>query len=289
MAIALFIFALILEGLVYLLARNRYREIFQKLDSKEYPFKQTFMPMGYFFLIAGGYKFTSTYDTKLSNKLSELYDYRQGRFYLQVHWAKKMGNLLLGLLLGSFLLAAYGEIDFIVLTFIIIVAAACFLVPDYEVHTQLAERHLRIRLDFPDFISKLLLLINAGMTVNRAWDKVVSVNRKKTPLYEEVARVGQEIQGGKPEGEAYEELARRCRTPEVTRFITVILQNMRKGNAEMVAILRVQANECWEMRKHATKRLGEEAETKLLLPMMLMFLAVLLIVATPALLALKNI
>lgn len=74
----------------------------------------------------------------------------------------------------------------------------------------------------------------------------------------------------------------------ISRFITVILQNMRKGNAEMVAVLRLQANECWDLRKHTAKRLGEEASTKLLLPLMLMFLAILIIVGTPALLALNN-
>lgn len=288
MLIAIFLFVLLLEGLVYFLARGRTRELFEKLDSREYPFKATFMPMGYYLLSAIGYKFTTPYDSKLCNRLAELYDCSKGRLQLQIHWAKKTGNLLVGLLLGSFLLVAYGETDFIVVIFILLVAVTLFMAPDYEIHKQLEERHLRIRLDFPNFISKLLLLINAGMTVNRAWDRVVSTSKRNTPLDDEVTRVLQEIKGGKPEGQAYEEFARRCRTPEVTRFITVILQNMRKGNAEMVAILRVQANECWEMRKHAAKRLGEEAETKLLLPLMLMLVAILMIVATPAMLALKN-
>jgi len=42
------------------------------------------------------------------------------------------------------------------------------------------------------------------------------------------------------------------------------------------------------MRKHAAKRLGEEASTKMLFPMMLMFIAVILIVATPAVLTLTG-
>ena len=43
------------------------------------------------------------------------------------------------------------------------------------------------------------------------------------------------------------------------------------------------------MRKNAAKRLGEEASTKLLFPMMLMFIAILLIVAMPAVLAMRGI
>jgi tight adherence protein C len=49
------------------------------------------------------------------------------------------------------------------------------------------------------------------------------------------------------------------------------------------------ANECWETRKNITRKLGEEASTKMILPLMLMFGAILLIVATPAVLALQGI
>lgn len=60
-------------------------------------------------------------------------------------------------------------------------------------------------------------------------------------------------------------------------------------SAELVPLLRVFAMECWELRKNTARRLGEEASTKMLLPLMLMFLAILLIVGTPAVLALRNI
>jgi len=68
----------------------------------------------------------------------------------------------------------------------------------------------------------------------------------------------------------------------------VLLQNVRKGNAELVSILRVHANECWEMRKNAAKKLGEEASSKMLLPMAIMLVSILMIVAAPAMLALQG-
>lgn len=277
------------EGLVYCLARRRCKGLFQELDGKDFPFKNSFLPMGYLLLCLLGIKFDTAYDNRLYNKLAELYDYRRGRFFLQVHWAQKAGYFLLVLLLGSILLAADGKTDFIMVAFIILAASSAFLAPDYQLNKRLAERQLRIRLDFPGFVNKLTLLINAGMTVNRAWEKAALSKGKDTPLYAEVNRVLLEIRGGKPAAQAYEDFARRCRTPEVTRFITLILQNLRTGNAEMVSILRAQAKESWEMRKHAAKRMGEEASTKLLLPLMLMFVAILLIAATPAILALRNI
>lgn len=288
MIAVIFLIVLTLETVLYLLSRRQAATFFEDLDQKKYPLRNTFMPMGYYLLLLLGYKFRSSYDTKTLNKLAELYDYRQSRYYLQIHWAQKTGNLLLALLLGSFLLLTYGETDLTLLVFVMFVCVLCFMIPDLETKKALEKRHLHLRLDFPDFINKLILLVNAGMTVTRAWERIASSTQKETPLYAEIVTVYREIKGGKSEGEAYEEFARRCRIPEISRFITVILQNMRKGNAEMVAVLRLQANECWDLRKHTAKRLGEEASTKLLLPLMLMFLAILIIVGTPALLALNN-
>jgi tight adherence protein C len=138
-------------------------------------------------------------------------------------------------------------------------------------------------------VNKLTLLINAGMTVSKAWEKTTVESGKSTPLYAELNCMLQDIRAGMPEHKAYEEFAKRCRVPVITRFISVILQNIRKGNAELVPILRVFAAECWELRKNTARKYGEEASTRMLLPMMLMFIAILIIVAMPAVLALKSI
>ena len=142
--------------------------------------------------------------------------------------------------------------------------------------------------DFPDFVNKLALLINAGLTVRRAWEKIAEDRKNSSDFYREAALVMSEIKAGKPEIKAYEDFAKRCRVSEVARFVTVILQNIRKGNAELVYILRVISNECWEMRKNAAKRLGEEAAAKMVLPLMLMFIAILIILATPAILTISQ-
>jgi len=94
-----------------------------------------------------------------------------------------------------------------------------------------------------------------------------------------------EIKAGKAEATAYEEFARRCRVKEVTKFVSVIVMNLKRGGAEVVPVLREQGNECWEMRKNAAKQMGEEASTKILIPLMIMFLGIVIIVSTPAVLS----
>ncbi|MDD2211918.1 MAG: type II secretion system F family protein [Clostridia bacterium] len=288
MLVFLFLIVIIFLVFLYCKSKNKYKEFFQQLEAKDYPLRESFLPMGHFLLQAVNYPYKTSYDLGLYNKLAELYGYKEARYYLQVSWANKLGYFLLGLLLLSFLLTARGEVDLMMSVFSVVVLIAVFFAPDYELKKKIAQRNLFMRLDFPDFLNKLTLLINAGMTITKAWEKIVLNNQKQTPFYEEVAAVMQDIHRGKPEFQAFEDFARRCRVPEITRFTAVVLQNMKKGSSELVPILRLQANACWEMRKNAAKRLGEEASTKLLLPMMLMFIAILLITATPAILALRG-
>jgi len=284
----IFLVLVVLYAILYLTVKNKYPELIQPLDVKEYPLRESFILMGHHLLQLVKYPYKSRYDLNLYNQIAELYGYKNARYYLQVYWANKLGYLLLGVLIISFLLAAMEEIDYVMLVFSLVVLLAVFLAPDYELKKKIAQRNLSMRLDFPDFLNKLTLLINAGMTLNKAWEKVVLNNQKQTPLYQEVETVLQDINKGKSELQAFEDFARRCRVPEITRFTAVVLQNIKKGTSDLVPVLRLQASECWGMRKNAAKRLGEEASTKLLLPMMLMFIAILLIVSAPAILALRG-
>ena len=130
--------------------------------------------------------------------------------------------------------------------------------------------------------------MNAGMTISKAWEKIINENKKKHILYDEMRYALAEIKAGKPEGAAYEEFARRCRVKEVTKFVSIIVMNLKRGGSEVVPVLRQQGDECWEMRKNAARQLGEEAGTKILIPMMIMFLGIVLIVATPAVLSMTS-
>jgi tight adherence protein C len=172
---------------------------------------------------------------------------------------------------------------------IIIFCILIFFLLNNEVDKKVKEKQTMIRYDFPEFVNKLVLLINAGMTISSAWDKIVRDDKSNKAIYMELQIVSREIKAGKSEMEAYEDFAMRCRIPEINRFISCILQNLRKGNEELAAILRLQAKECWEMRKNIAKRLGEEASTKLLLPMFIMLVAILLIVIMPAIMQLEGV
>lgn len=274
-------------AILYQLSSRKYAGIVKSLDKKVYPAKAV-LPIGLYLLDTFKYSFNTTYDRKLLAAITELYGHRSAVLLLRVHWGGKISLMLLSLLF-AFLIGTAATPDAGYVLFCILLPVVIAYFSDRDIFEKVKKRRLAIQLDFPDFVNKLTLLINAGMTVSKAWEKTAADSSRQTPLYRELGTAMQDIRSGMPEHKAYEEFAKRCHIPIITRFISVILQNIRKGNAELVPILRVFANECWELRKTTAKRFGEEASTKMLLPMLLMFVAILLIVGMPAVLALRNI
>lgn len=284
--IVLFAFMAAAFAILYAVSGKRYEELLEPLGKKEYQMKPL-MPVALFILSVLKYGYISSYDRKLLQKLSELRGTRYCRYYLKIHWANKLSYFILGLLLLSFIGVGAGS-DPAYWGFSAVVLGLLVYLPDRELDERLKKKRLQIQMEFPEFLNKLVLLINAGMTVGKAWEKILSDNLKQSPFYDELEQVQADIRAGKSEAQAYEDLARRIRLPEISKFVSMVIQNLRKGNSELALILRMQSEECWEMRKTVARRLGEEASTKMLLPMMIMFAAVLLIVATPAVLALKG-
>lgn len=149
-------------------------------------------------------------------------------------------------------------------------------------------RQKQMCLDYPEVISKLTLLLGAGMTVRKAWRKIVNdydsriKQQGKRAVYEEMKYTCRQMDGGVPEAECYEKFGRRCGTQEYMRFGALLSQNLRKGTKGLNDLLRLEAIQSFEERKARARRLGEEAGTKLLLPMFLMLAEVLVIVVVPA-------
>lgn len=158
-------------------------------------------------------------------------------------------------------------------------------------------RNLQMLIDYPEIVSKFTLLLNAGMTIRAAFERITldylkkrrredSNPKKKKEVgryaYEELVVAVRELELGKPEAMVYDAYGQRCSLMCYLRFSTIIVQNMKKGTKGIVPMLELEALDAFTERKETTKRLGEEAGTKLLGPMVGMLFIVLLIVLVPA-------
>lgn len=284
----------------YFKSKDIYNEYIEDLDKKEYPLKD-FFPMGLWmnekidfskFIPKQFASIFGKYKMQIKGKVIELYGLKYSDYYMMIHNANKSAmSILISALaaLAGFILAAQGDSTSLFLSGIAVAGyVAMPFVVDKGLDDKIQERRLNIQLEFPDFITKLTLLVNAGMTISKAWEKIVTDVTKKSMLYDEMKYTLAEIHAGKSEPVAYEEFGRRCKIKEIIKFVSVIILNLKKGGAEVVPVLRVQGNECWEMRKSVAKRLGEEASTKILIPLMIMLVGIIVIVATPAILSFSS-
>jgi tight adherence protein C len=278
---------IIIFTLLYLVSYRRYSEIIGKLEKKEFPMKGL-LPVGLYILDTFKYSYNTSYDRKLLMAEAELYGHKKALDMLRIHWGSKISLMILSVVFLLFV-GTMTKPDAGYAVFCLLLQAGIVVFSDRDLMEKVKKRRQSIQLDFPDFVNKLTLLVNAGMTISRAWEKAVSDTCKQTPLYIELGAARLDIKSGAPEYKAFEEFAQRCHVPVITRFVSVALQNIRKGNDELVPVFRLFASECWEMRKSTARKFGEEASTKLLFPMMLMLTAILLIVGMPAVLALRNI
>ena len=281
-----FITETVVLGFLCLYAKGKYEDFIGTGFKKRHIYK-VLAPAALFItdkLIAGRF---IAYERKLSIKLAELYGGRDIKYMLKLHFVHKVIHMIIALLSVTLLGALMEKPDTCYAIFALSALGIVFYASDRELDEKIKKRNFNIRYDFPDFLNKMVLLINAGMTVPRAWEKIVRDRKNMTPLYEELRRTYIEIKNGKPEMEAYEDFARRCRVKEITKFITAVIQNLKKGNSDLVPLLKLQSNECWQLRKNMAKRLGEEASTKLVLPLMIMFVGILIIVILPAVMQLR--
>lgn len=144
--------------------------------------------------------------------------------------------------------------------------------------------------DYPDIIQKLVLFLRAGFTIRRAMEKIAEgylrsrekYQMKERSAYEEIVRTCKEMQGGIYEAEAYERFGVRCEVSQYKVLSVLLVQNLKKGNQNLLELLEREKAVAEDERKRSAKVRGEEASTKLLLPMMLQLIVVLMILMIPA-------
>ena len=135
------------------------------------------------------------------------------------------------------------------------------------------------RPQFPQVLSKLTLLVNSGMMLRDAWRNVAQ--KGEGILFEEMNMTCEEMNQGISEIDAYQNFAERCEVKEIKRFTSSIIQNMVKGNAELTNFLREMSDEMWNEKKNMVKRQGEAANSKLLIPTIMIFTGILILIMVP--------
>jgi len=225
------------------------------------------------------------WDTKrLMSRIVLIYGVRNASFHLQIHFAAKCLGFWMGLVVTAFLCFA-AQVSYLYLFAIPLAAIFLYFLVDLQLEHKYKEKNRQLERAFPDFISQVALLTGAGLHVRQAIIRIVRESKKNNPLYKELNVVLDDIEAGISEQQAYSELSERCHVREISNFTGILLQHVRLGGNQMLFELRRMATESWELRKQSARKLGEEASSKLVLPLSIMFIAIVIISIAPAFLS----
>ena len=156
----------------------------------------------------------------------------------------------------------------------------------YKPKKQKEYREKQMIADYSEIVSKLSLLMGTGMSAYNALSSIAEDNGKGINshyAYKEILFCVNRISSGVSEHVSYMEFGKRCGLMPYIRLSNLLIQNINMGTNNIFELLREETTSAFNERKHKARKTGEEAGTKLLLPMSLMLIVVLVIIVVPSL------
>lgn len=172
---------------------------------------------------------------------------------------------------------------------VIAVVVGIFIGKDMDLDKKIQLRNSQMMDDYAEIISKLTLLVGAGMSVVMAWKKIAKDYQKKKQTgypvhfaYEEMTYTMYEMESGVTENRCYQHFADRVKMQKYVKLISLLEQNIKMGTSGLIEDLKRESIDAFNEKKNLAEKKGEESATKLLLPMFMQLLIVMVVIMVPA-------
>ena len=126
----------------------------------------------------------------------------------------------------------------------------------------------------------MAILVNSGMVLRNVWSLISE--KGEGDFYDLMRKATENMRNGYSDADAIYMFGRATNSVEIKKFTGALLQSLDKGGGELSAFLANQSNELWQTKRQVMLQEGEKASTKLLMPIMLIFVGVILIVIAAA-------
>jgi tight adherence protein C len=158
-----------------------------------------------------------------------------------------------------------------------------YFIPALYVHNRIAKRQKAIRHTWPDALDLVLICVEAGMGIERAFHKVSEeIGVQSAILADELGLTTAELSYLPERRKAYENLAMRTGLDSVRAVVTTLVQAEKFGTA-LGPALRVLAQENRQARMHEAEKKAASLPPKLTVPMIVFFLPILFaVIIAPA-------
>lgn len=180
-----------------------------------------------------------------------------------------------------------------ILIFLGVVAAVCLWFKEKsDIQEEKKRRERSLMEDYPDLISGFLILNGAGYPAKAAWKKLYDdfmrdKKRAVHPLTGEMQIAVNQMNTGMPETKVYAEFGRRCGVRCYIKFASLLESSIHTGGKNLKKLLEAEMEDAFKQRADIAKRKGEEASSRLLIPMFGMLIVVMVMVVAPAFLSLS--
>lgn len=168
-----------------------------------------------------------------------------------------------------------------------VLAACLWMKEKNDEQVQKKRREESLTAAYPDLVLGFLVLTGAGYSIRQAWKKTVQDRKQSETLpfsevYQEMQVTLNQMETGTPEAFAYVWFGKRCGLRCYTRFSGILESSLRTGGSSLRSLLEPEMEEAFKIQADLARRKGEEASTKLLLPMFGMLGIVMVMVTAPA-------
>ncbi len=145
-----------------------------------------------------------------------------------------------------------------------------YMLPRYWVTRRQQTRQQEITNAFPDSLDMMLVCVEAGQSLDQAIIRVAREMRGGFPdLAEEYEIVSQETKAGKDKTSVLKDMADRCGVPDISSFVTVLVQSQQFGTS-IADALRVYASEMRDKRVMRAEEQANKLPTKMTLATMML-------------------
>jgi len=167
-----------------------------------------------------------------------------------------------------------------------VVSLWLFVFPRERKKEKLKKRKKVLEEAYAGFVLRLSILLRSGLSTRSAWERTLrnyeADGKKENTLAQEMKLALRNMDQGTPEDQAYLSFGERCGLSSYRRLGNFLAANLRYGLSGAREELSREVENALEEKRNTALRKGEEAGTKLLLPMFLLLIVVLVMIVVPA-------
>ncbi len=269
-------------GVLFIVQLNRgkkFEPVVANLDSNIFPLNTLYV-VGFAWSASKVFQLKGKMFAGLRAQAALLYEYQYSDYYANVVWAQTI-TLVHLILTVAFLMA--GILYELAILIVLVGFFMCFLIATYcleNMKNTLAKRTSECEAQLPEIVSTMAILVNSGMVLREAWNTVA--NSGEGEFYELMRKAAGNMKNGYSDADAIFLFGKESNSTDIKKFTSALLQSMEKGGAELSVFLANQSSELWNTKRQHMLQSGEKAATKLLLPIVLIFVGIIIIVMTAA-------